>query len=318
MIPIVLAFVAFDGWLSRGRTAGHERNTILGSKSRWAHADRAKVIILGSSTTAELLRPHRIARLLKRRGGEVISGHVNGCHHGCTWAEVQAIEERFVERASYRPEKKRPRHRFDHVFLGANLFQQCEHAHSKRVLQQISLVPATQLPALFGLYLQADSPLRYMGRALGMFASGAYGDTQAAKHRLGLTKAFRTPHHRWYTKKRPKKRGPQTCDYETASGLKPAFSRALIADLARLSKRVTLVLLPDRALSAGDPDQLAQLPAFRQMMTDWAAEHPNVDLVDLVRDNPAKARDYRDDIHFRRERIKQQRALFDQRFKAAR
>lgn len=317
IIPILLFFLAFDGWLSRGRTAGHERNTILGSKSRWAHADRAKVIILGSSTTAELLRPDAIAKLLKRRRGEVISGHINGCHHGCTWAEVQAITERFVERASYWPAKKRPKKRFDHVFLGANLFQQCEHAHSKRVLQQVSLTPTPRLPALFGIYAHAATPLRYYGRALGMFVSGAFGDTKAAQHRLGLTNALHTPHHRWYTKQRPPRRPPQTCDYATASGLKPAFSAALVADLARLSKRVTLVLLPDQALSAGDPDQRAQLPAFRAMMTGWAAAHPNVDLIDLVADNPATRRDYRDDIHFRRESIAKQRALFATRYRAA-
>lgn len=317
MIPIMLLFVGLDGWLSRGRTAGRERNAIHGSKSRWGFADKAKVMILGSSTSVELMPPDSIATLLDRPLDDVRSGHINGCHHGCTWAQVQAIADRFIERASYRPAHKRPQKRFDHVFLGANLFQQCEHAHSKRVLQQVSLTPAHRLPALLKHYAQADRPLQYYGRALGMLVSGAYGDGRAARHRLNMTRSLGQPDHHWYTHQRPPAPPTQTCDYAAASGLKPAFSAALVADLARLSKRVTLVLLPDQALSAGDPDQRAQLPAFRAMMTGWAAAHPNVDLIDMVADNPATRRDYRDDIHFRRESIAKQRALFATRYRAA-
>lgn len=317
MIPILLGFWAVDGWLSAGRTAGHERNTVLGSMTRWSHADRARVIVLGSSTTAELLRPRVIAKALKRRPNDVIAGHVNGCHHGCTWAEVQAIAQRFHERESYRPEKKRPQYRFDHVFLGANLFQQCEQAHSKRVLQQVMMTPTPDLPALFATYTQAKRPLRYLGRAAGMLISGAYGDTIAVKHRLGLTRAFKQPRRTWYTDQRGPGRQPPRCDYaKDPTGLKTTFTRKLLADLTALSKRVTLVLLPDRELAAKDPEQLAQLPAFRALMTELAAAHPTVQVLDLTRDNPAKKSDFRDSIHFRHQRIDAQRKLFYARFEA--
>lgn len=317
MIPILLGFWALDGWLSAGRTAGHERNTVLGSMTRWSHADRARVIVLGSSTTAELLRPNVVAKALKRRGSDVIAGHVNGCHHGCTWAEVQAIAQRFAERESYQPTKRRREYRFDHVFLGANLFQQCEQAHSKRVLQQVMMTPAPDLPRLLALYAHAEQPLRYIGRAFGMLLSGAYGDTIAVKHRLDLGRAFKTPRAGWYTAKRGPGRLPPRCDYEKHSTtLKAAFTAELLADLTRLSKRVTLVLLPDRELAAQDPEQLAQLPAFRALMAELAAPHPTVEVLDLIEGNPAKKRDFRDSIHFHHQVIGKQREHFYRRYEA--
>lgn len=319
MIPILLGFWALDGWLSAGRTAGHERNTVLGSMTRWSHADRARVIVLGSSTTAELLRPNVIAKALRRSTADVIAGHVNGCHHGCTWAEVRAIAQRWAERESYLPEKKRATHRFDHVFLGANLFQQCEQAHSKRILQQVMMTPTPDLPRLLALYRHGEQPLRAIGRAFGMLLSGAYGDTLAVKHRLKLTRAFKAPRPAWFTAAPTAEDAPPRCDYtKDSTALKAAFTADLLADLTRLSKRVTLVLLPDRELAAQDPDQLAQLPAFRALMAELAAAHPTVELLDLIEGNPAKQKDFRDSIHFRHQAIEAQRAHFHARYEALR
>lgn len=315
MIPIVLAFLYLDAWLSEGRTAGGARNSVIGSTTRWARADDRPVIVIGSSTTSDLLPVSVVSTLLDVPEGDVAMARINGCHQGCTWAQVRAIMQRTD--ALYRRRRNRPAHRFEHVFMGVNLFQQCEDGHSKRVMQHTMLTPPRDLPALLALYGQAERPLRRLGRAFGMFVSGVYGEPAGVKQRLRISSAF-TLRGGWYsTRTRP----PATafCDYaDGPTALKTAFMHSLMDDLSGISKRITLVLLPDRALAAGDADQMAQLPAFRAWAASIAARHANIEVIDFIADNRMRARDFRDTIHFTARALRRQRARFADRYRARR
>ena len=312
IIPIVLGLLYLDAWLTEGRTLGGARNSVVGSTTRWSRADYTPIFILGSSTTSDLMPPAVIAKALGVRQKDIANGRINGCHQGCTWAQLRAIMQRTDTLDRRRP-RKGPR--FKHVFMGVNLFQQCEDGHSKRVMQHITLVPPRDLAALFALYLKAEKPLRRLGRALGMLVSGVYGEPAGVKGRLGISAVFAL-RGRWYTKLRPAS-STAFCDYaEGQTALKTAFMQSLMDDLARLSTRVTLVLLPDQGLAARDPAQMAQLPAYRAWAQAIADRHPNIDMLDMVVDNTAKRRDFRDTIHFTGRALKGQRAEFVRRYKA--
>ena len=315
MIPILLGFVCLDAWLTDGRTAGRSRNSVIGSMTRWARADHTPIIVLGSSTTGDIMPPKVVAAALGVSKSDVIIGRINGCHQGCTWAQVRALAQRAdtFNRGRLKSMHRVPR--FDHVLMGLNLFQQCEDGHSKRVLQQIMLTPPRDLPALFALYRHAEHPLRRVGRALGMLASGVYGEPSAVKHRMRAESAFSLSGAWWSSRELPKKTA--FCDY--ADGpiqLKTAFMQSLVDDLADMSGRVTLVLLPDRALAARDPAQIAQLPAFRAWVQAIAARHPKIDVLDLIAGNPATSKDFRDSIHFRNRPQRHQRAFFIDAYRA--
>lgn len=313
IIPIILGFLYLDAWLTEGRTGGGARNSVVGSTTRWARADNNPIIVLGSSTTSDMLPPAVVAKALGVRRGDITNGRINGCHQGCTWAQFRAILQRADTLSRWRKAQRTPR--FDHVFMGVNLFQQCEDGHSKRVMQHITLVPPRDLPALLALYLQAEHPLRRIGRALGMFVSGVYGEPASIKKRLGMASAL-TVRGRWFSAKR----GPSSTAYCDFAGgqtqLKTAFMQSLMDDLSQASRKVTLVLLPDRALAARDPDQMAQLPAFRAWAQAIADRHPNIEVFDFVAGNTAKKKDFRDTIHFRGRALRSQRAAFTKRYRA--
>lgn len=305
-LPVLVALWMVDGWLSRDGYAGWERNSVRNSERRWDPRKSAKVAILGSSTSKDWLPGQLIEKVLKLPGRSVVDAHINGCHQGCTYAEVR----RMIQRG----------HRYDTVFFGTNLFQLCEFAHSKRVLQQQMMTPTTDVPRLFGLYLHAEQPLQYIGRFLGMRLSGAYGDTAAVRADLSrrvLGEGKRGQGHRWHRPRVARADEPLTCAYDDDSvALKRAFTEAMLDDLAGMADHVYLMLLPDRTLALDDPAIRASWAKHVALHRALAEARPHVTLVDLVTDGVDDPRKYRDGFHLNGRGIADQRALFERRMKA--
>jgi hypothetical protein len=264
--------------VSKERTVGWERNCVIDARKRWTTSPGREAILLGSSTSVDWLRPYQVEGLLRLRGGSVVDAHINGCHQGCTFAEVRRLlhENRHYHRA----------------FYGTNQFQLCEFEHSKRVLQHQMMIPPEDVPDLFALYARSEQPLGYMARFIGMKLSGVYGDTlflqrEWAEDMFGAPKKGRQ--HRWYSA-RPAPPAPfVSCDYAPEHvAYKAALSRALLRDLRRLTDQVVLMLLPDENLSRPDPALKTAWARHRALHRRLASEVPGVVLVDLSRGEGAR------------------------------
>ena len=211
--------------------------------------------------------------------------------------------------------------KFKTVFFGTNLFQMCEDGHSKRNLQHSMLVPTEDIPALFGIYAAAQSPLEHMGRFIGMKLSGAYGDTRALRDywgqsALGDTKSRRD--YLWYRQTPSKKaKEPLSCDYlDENVALKLAFSRSLFSDLSRFSEQTFIMLLPDRSVLLDDPVHKARWAKHKLAHQKLADEHPNVHLLDLT-GSVTSAADFRDGFHLDRKSYRKQQAVFEREYRRA-
>ncbi len=306
-MPVLLGLWFLDNALSKDRYIGWERNSVRNSAHRWAARKKAKVVILGSSTSKDWIKPSWLAKQVGKRPGDVLDAHINGCHQGCTYAEVRRLLDR-------------GRH-FEVAFFGTNLFQLCEFAHSKRVLQQTLMLPSHDIPRLFGIYTHAEQPLQYMARFAGIKLSGAYGDTAALQRgfKEGLWGKGRRGHeHRWYRKRRPRKdKPPLSCAYsDDEVAYKWALSEALFDDLAELAERSYLLFLPDRTASLDDPDHQERWRRHRALHEAAAAARPHLEFVDLVTDGPTDPKYFRDGYHLSSKGMKLQRALFEKRMKA--
>lgn len=289
-----------DAWLSVHRTLGPERNAVRGGLQRTAKRSYASgLVVLGSSTSADWLPMHWLPRVFHLPPRQVVDGHVNGCHQGCTWAEVRRL-------------LWQGRH-FQVALFGTNQFQMCEHEHSKRVLQHRELAPPGQWWPDVETYLYAQRPLRWIARyALGEL-SGAYADTSAVQKRFGepvLGNAWKRRHLRFV---RPHDgAAPRVfCPYgDDDVAYKRELSRRLYADLARLADDVYILLLPDRTLAEGDPAVEAAWERHRRLQAELVAEHPRVHLLDLTAGQAYAADDFSDAIHLQRRMRGRQRTRF--------
>ena len=205
IVPILTLLWVGDHWLTDDDYVGWERNSVRNSLKRWEHDTRAKVAIMGSSTSKDWLPGSYLERLLGLKRGELVDAHINGCHQGCTWTEIRRMLQRHhIKRCRWRGKNRcdpPSTPRFEKVFFGTNLFQMCENAHSKRTLQHAMLLPKSDIPKLFSLYMAADTPMLHMGRYLGMQLSGAYGDTRALRDYWGqkwVGRSHRGREHLWY------------------------------------------------------------------------------------------------------------------------
>lgn len=306
IIPTLIGLWMLDNGISLDRYAGWERNSVRNSMSRWDRGKKARVALFGSSTSKDWLPVTLAAKVTGVRSRDVLDAHVNGCHQGCTWASVRTLLAR--------------EQRYEAVFFGTNLFQMCEKAHSKRVLQQQIMTPAADAPRLFSLYARAEQPLDYVGRYVGMTLSGAYGDTAAvqrwmAEDLYGKPRRGRT--HLWARKKLPSKPKQASCRYRPEDvAFKAAVSRALLDDLRQIADHVFVMLLPDPTASLDDPEHRRRWAAHRALHAAMVAERPGVELVDLVTDGVVEPDDFRDAIHLDGKAMPRQRALFEARMKA--
>ena len=310
-----------DKVISQDDYIGWNRNSIRNSQLRWANNHKKwtdlrrswrrkkprpkkklrSAVLLGSSTSVDWLAPAYLARLKGYESGTVLDAHINGCHQGCTYASVRRLLLR--------------RRRFNTAFFGTNLFQICEHAHSKRVFQHSVLLPTRDIPRMLGLYLSAEQPMKYMGRFIGDRLSSAYGETSFlqstwAKALFGSRK--RRDSQRWYTHTQPPGKPFEFCDYEADHiRYKLAVTEALLDDMKKLAGRVYLMLLPDVSLSSPDPETRAIWEKHRAVHQAMADERKDVHLVDLTQEGGAReAVDFRDGFHVSAQGKRLQRALF--------
>jgi hypothetical protein len=312
--PVLALLWGADYALSSGRTIGWERNSVRNSAKRWAAKPDAKVAIFGSSTSKDWLPAAWLGRGLGLPKSAILDAHINGCHQGCTWAEVRQM--------------KAAGRRFDKVFIGTNLFQLCEFTHTKRVLQQQTMLPLGDIPRIYSHYLSAERPLLYWGRFLGVATSGAYGDAAAVRkriERLGYGKEDprkrATRRHnawRWARKKRIKRtKPPLSCAYSDADiGLKASFTEGLLDDLSSISDEVYFILLPDRTRSLSDREYEIRWTKHLALHEALVQGRPQVQLIDLVTGGVRDPKKFRDGFHLNAKGMHAQRALFSKRMKA--
>lgn len=308
VVPVLVALWYLDSTVSKERTVGWERNGVRDARKRWSTGRGREAVLLGSSTSVDWLRPGHVERLLRLPGGSVVDAHINGCHQGCTFAEVRRLlhEKRHYRRA----------------FYGTNQFQICEFEHSKRVLQQEMMIPTEDVPDLFSLYLHADQPLGYMARFVGMRLSGVYGDTlflQGEWSEAVFGEPRKGRQHLWYSEKGPPAAPWPWCDYEAGRvAYKVAVSRALFRDLRRLADQVIVMLLPDENLSREDPEIEAAWDKHRALHRRMVSELPGVTLVDLSRPGGArKPGHFKDGFHVNVEGARLQQALLEKELRGA-
>ena len=85
VVPVLALLWAADNWLTDDHYVGWERNSVRNSLHRWERDTRAKVAIMGSSTSKDWLPGSYLERLLGLKRGDIVDAHINGCHQGCTW-----------------------------------------------------------------------------------------------------------------------------------------------------------------------------------------------------------------------------------------
>lgn len=301
VIALLAALWWADQVFSAGGVAGGERKAVRGAFARMRSSRADRVVLFGSSTSRDWLPPWSLAAIFGVGIDDVLDAHINGCHQDCTWAQVRHM-------------LAQERH-FDVAFYGTNLFQLCEHPHTKRALQQRELLPARDRLDLLRLYAHSRHPLAYLGRFVGGAVSAVYADTtatqrEAARRLLGRE----NPDRSWVRAPSDEPREPPRCGYEEDEvAYKRAVSRALYTDLGRLADRTFVLLLPDASLLSSDPADVRAWEAHRDMHRELASEHPHVVLIDLAIPRPVE--DYTDGVHLQPQAGVEQRRLLRQRLR---
>lgn len=307
ILPTLAALWLIDNALSQDRRVGWERNSVRNATERWERQPKARVAIFGSSTSKDWLPVTLAAQVTGVERRDVVDAHINGCHQDCTWATIRQLRQRGQK--------------YEIAFFGTNLFQLCEEAHSKRVMQQKMQTPSGDVPRLFALYLHADQPLRFMARFIGMGFSGAYADTapiQRAMTESLFGKGEPRQAHRWYRDKAVVDPNLLSCGYSPDEvAYKRAMSEALLDDLGEMSERVFLMLLPDRTLALEDPEHVERWRRHLAMHHELAAARPWVTVIDLVTGGVSDPAQFRDGFHLKPKGMTAQRALFEQRMAEA-
>lgn len=291
-----------DQVLSAGGKAGGERKTLRGVVARTADPKPDGLILLGSSTSRDWLPGYTLASAFRIDDERVVDGHVNGCHQGCTWAEVRRL-------------LAGGRH-FEVAIFGTNQFQLCELPHSKRVLQHRTLTPREDVGALFGFYAKTDAPLGYFGRFVGGGISAVYADNATTRgelaRRLWGEPDPKAPAHAWYRDDPPPARPAHSCDYDVDDiAYKRALTEALLDDLGELADHTYLMLLPDVTLL--DEEREEAWERHRALHIELAEAREHVTLIDLSEPRPAA--DYKDGFHLTRRGAVDLRRLFFRRLR---
>jgi len=312
VVPVIFALWLADGVLSEGGRIGWERNSVFDARKRVKRSRARRIVLFGSSTSVDWLRPGHVAKIFGMRPQDVLDAHINGCHQACTRAQVLRM--------------LRTRRRFQIAFYGTNQFQMCEYPHSKRVLQQVMNLPPADVPDTLGIYLHAEQPLNYLARFVGISLSDAYGDT-AVLHRRWSKKLFggrRGNAWRWALKKRRrKKKRWEFCPYESASQVayKEEMMRSLLDLLGELADRVFVNILPDENLSERDPKRRVKVQSawmrHRALMTRMCKARRWVTCIDLSGPRGARLpQHFRDGFHMSGQGAKLQLALLIEQLRA--
>lgn len=279
---LALLFVV-DDRLSEGRRGGGERKIVLSTMERVDANTDATIFTFGCSTR---LNDQVLSEALNVPRASILDGHMGGCHQGCSFAEVRRLLAQG--------------RRFERAFFAYNLFEACEHDHSKRTLQAQLMLPVDDTPLLFEHYLRAKKPARLITRFAGATISGAYADTNFVRRELSVA-LFGKPDaknaHRWVRESAPAKESwSPSCDFAPAdTRLKVALTDALLADMGTLSKRSTLVLLPDRTVT--EPEHADRWALYRAQGRALVEKNPHVELLDLSEQGELTWDHFRDGAH---------------------
>jgi hypothetical protein len=295
LVAVLLFFV--DDRLSSSRAGGGERKIVRTTLERIEAARDASIFTFGCSTR---LNDRVLSAALDVPREAILDGHMGGCHQGCSWAELR----RMVHEGRH----------FERAFFAYNLFEACEHDHSKRTLQAQMLLPVDDTPTLFGHYLHAKKPMRLMTRYLGAALFGAYADSTFVRHDVGVTlfgKFDAKNAHRWMREKAPsKEQWLPSCDFAPDdTTLKLAFLHAILDDMQHIAGRSTLVLLPDRTVTL--PEHNERWVHYRAQAREALASHPHVELLDLSEQGELTWGHFRDGVHLnkRGQAVLQQRVI---------
>ncbi len=297
-LVLVATLYWVDALFSVSGNAGSQRNAARGGLRRIANSSADAVVLLGSSTARDWVPPSQLAAMFAVEPDDVLDAHINGCHQGCTWAEVRHLLAQS--------------RRFQVAVYGLNLFQMCEHPHTKRALQHRELLPPGELPALVRLYAHSQHGLARIGHYFGGWISGVYGDTTAtqlegARRYLGRW----DPDRSWVRPDEAPASGPPRCAYRARDvAYKRALSEALFDDLGRLAERTFVVLLPDESLASDDPVDIEAWKRHRALLGELADAREHVTLIDLATPRPKS--DFSDGLHLTSEAgIEQLRSFHD-------
>lgn len=279
----IALLVVVDGALSEHGTAGPEREIVRSTMERVAKNRDARIFTFGCSTR---LNDRALSRALGVPKETIVDGHMGGCHQGCSYAELRAL-------------LREGRH-FERAFFTYNLFESCEHDHSKRTLQQQMLLPVDETPALFGHYLHAQHPFRLIGRALFSSASGAYADSNDVRRRasawlFGKEDAKKVPRLAFATVPAAAPWMP-SCTYEDDEiTLKTSFTDAILDDMTKVADHAYLVIVPDRTLFV--PEHAERWVKYREGARAFIARHPEITLIDLTDPKDLSWDHFRDGVH---------------------
>ena len=255
-----------------------------------AKPDAGTAVILGSSTSRDWITFKALVRHFGEGEANVLDAHVNGCHQGCTWAQVRRL---LAEGRHFRV-----------AIFGVNQFQFCDDRHSKRVLHHRMLMPGRDAPVLLGHYLRSEDPLRKLGQFVFGALSTAYADTRSVRaklRRVAPGRARPKKAHRWAKRRASTAAARTVCSYDDERvALKLGFTRDLLDDLALLADDVYFLMLPDRTLASEDSDVLAAWGRHRQILQELASARPSVTLVDLTARGPWPADKFKDEVHLKR------------------
>jgi len=291
--------------LSQRGTIGWERRAVRGGLAKFGDRPSAQgVVVLGSSTTRDWMGMNWLANLYQVPLSQVVDGHINGCHQGCTWAEVR----RLIGEGRH----------FGSAIYGLNHFQMCEHRHSKRVLQHRLVLPRGQTFDLWSMYTHAKQPHWYLARSLVAASSDALADTAALQAKLReqtIGKPLRGRSHRWVSPRRPARPRVRYCTYnEDDVAYKLTLTAALLDDLQQLADVSQVLLLPDQSLSQKDPAITQAWEKHRAAITELADARPWIELVDLTGRGPWTADRFTDGVHLGRREYTRQRQEFGRQF----
>lgn len=301
LLPLMLILWLADNLLSEDRTIGWERHAVVSTQRRWETSSATKIVLLGSSTSVDWMRPEYLARHFGISSDAILDAHINGCHQDCTVAEVKRLLHL----------KKRYRL----AFFGTNQFQLCEYEHSKRVLQQVMMVPTEDVLSIFIPYGKTKQPLNYFGRFWGMTISGVYGDTSTLQERWARAlfgESNEAVTYRWARRVNVAHKPRKICSYlDDEIAYKKALTEQLLHDLERLADKTILMLLPDEHLA--EPATEVQTPwdAHRALHHDLAKRYPHVTVLDLSRGGAEKPEHFRDGFHVNAQGEALQQRLFE-------
>lgn len=297
---VLVALFALDRQLGPRSGKGSEFGLLENQTKRLATKPKAKVLILGQSTTGQWLTPGNLSHLLGVPTSKILDGHLSGCQPDCTYAEVRRL---LAEK----------RH-FKEAFFGVNLYTLCEGESRRRVASQLVTLPLADTFTLANHYWNTEEPTRYFGALAALSISRAYLDPDFVQRQL--TGAWIDPRARsnyWMDEGfvdqlarggKPLRQNVPTKDRSCALGddeiaFKKSILESLLGDLEQLSDRTYLMALPDRSLvkTRTDSETARRFTKFVELMRDAASSHPKIKFLDLASPGPRARSHYRDAFH---------------------